>query len=157
MKSRRLIGVNTLPGLDVARGLVPGVSVIHKFGGNPAVGTSYVPLSIGGIYRTPQAASATALRIKSGGNANDDKDGSGAREITLIGLDENWNEVSEAVETNSAAASTATSTTFTRLYRAYVSASGTYASQSAGSHSANIVIEDSGGTEDWATISATGF
>jgi hypothetical protein len=44
-----------------------------------------------------------------------------------------------------------------RLYRAYVATSGTYATSSAGSHSADIVIENSGGGTDWATITSTDF
>jgi hypothetical protein len=42
------------------------------------------------------------------------------------------------------------------LFKAYVSKSGTYATSAAGSHSADIDIETTGGTL-WATIDATGF
>jgi len=136
----------------VAAGFIPGYSLVHKFGRNLAVGTSFVPVSIGGIYRTKQVGAATTLRIKSGGNANDTAAGSGAQEVTLIGINAAGNEVSEAVATAGASASSATTNSFIRLYRAYVSASGTYATASAGSHSADITIEDGGGTEDWATI-----
>ena len=147
----------TFPWLDISRGLTTGLTDTKKFGRNTAVGTSFVPICLGGIYQTPQAASATTLRIKAGGNANDTAAGSGAREITLIGLDENWNEVSETIATAGASASSATTATFTRLYRAYVSQSGTYATASAGSHSADIVIENGAGGTDWATITSTGF
>ena len=134
-----------------------GYSVVHKFGDNPSVGTSFAPVTIGGVYQTPQVGSATTLRVKAGGNANDTAAGSGAREITLIGLDETGEEVAETLATAGASASAATSTTFIRLYRAYVSKSGTYATQSAGSHSAAITIENGSGGTDWATISATDF
>lgn len=143
--------------LDVARGLATGISSIKKFGRNNSVGTSYVPISLGGVYRTPQSGSATTLRIKAGGNANDTAAGSGAREVTIVGTDENFNEVSEAVATAGVSASASTTTTFTRVYRAFVSSSGTYATASAGSHSGDIVIEDSAGTQDWATIDSTNF
>ena len=146
----------SLSGLDLSRGLVSGAEVIHKFG-KADVGTSFVPVAIGGVYNTPQAASATTLRIKSGGNANDTAAGSGAREITLIGLDENFEKVTETVATAGASASSATTATFTRLYRAFVSGSGTYATASAGSHSGDIVIENGAGGTDWATISSSGF
>jgi hypothetical protein len=116
-----------------------------------------VPVANGGVYQTPQAASATTLRIKSGGNANDTAAGSGAREITLQGLDENFEVVTETLATAGASASSATSATFTRLYRAYVSGSGTYGSAAAGSHSDDIVIENGAGGTDWATIDATDF
>jgi hypothetical protein len=146
----------SFPALDIGRGLWSGLSAVHKFG-RGSVGTSFVPISIGNNYQTPQSGSATALRIASGGNGNDTAAGSGAREVTLIGLDENFNEAMETVATAGASASSATATTFTRLYRAYVSASGTYATAVVGSHSGDIVIENSGGGTTWATISATDF
>lgn len=143
--------------LDVSRGLSGGVTSVKKFGRNSAVGTTYVPVALGGIYRTPQSTSATALRIKAGGNANDTAAGSGARQITLIGTDENFNEVTETLATAGASASSATTTTFTRLYRFFVSQSGTYATASAGSHVGDIVVEDSAGTQDWGTIDSANF
>lgn len=143
--------------LDVARSNATGLDSIKKFGRNPSVGTSYEPVAFGGIYRTPQSGSATTLRVKAGGNANDTAAGTGAREVTIIGLDENFEEVTEAIATAGASASAATTTTFTRVYRAYVSSSGTYATSAAGSHAGNIVIEDSAGTQDWLTIDSTNF
>lgn len=141
--------------LRIARGLLDNSIVVHKFG-RADVGTSYVPIAIGGIYRTPQVSGATALRVKAG-NTNDTAAGSGAQEITLQGIDETGSKISVKVATNGTSAGTATTETFIRLYRAFVSRSGTYASQSAGSHAAAIVIENSAGTEDWLTIDATSF
>lgn len=143
--------------LDVGRSLFSGITEIKKFGRNSSVGTSFAPIAVGGVYQTPQSGSATTLRVKSGGNANDDAAGSGAREITLVGLDEGFNDATETLATAGASASSATSTTFTRLHRAFVSSSGSYATASAGSHSANIVIENSSGGTDWVTIDATDF
>lgn len=141
----------------VTAGDISGVSIVHKFGRNAAVGTTFVPVAFGGVYQTPQYGSATTLRIAAGGNANDTAAGTGAREITLQGLDENGNLVSEAVATAGASASSATTTTFSRLFRFYVSASGTYATASAGSHAGSIVVENGAGGTTWGTISATGF
>lgn len=132
-------------------------SVVHKFGANLAVSTSYVPVTIGGVYQTPQPASATQLRVKAGGNAADTAGGNGAREITLQGLNASGELIEEAIATAGASASGNTTNSFMRLFRAYVSASGTYATQSAGSHSDAITIENSGGGTDWLTIDATGF
>ena len=143
--------------LDIARGLQTGHTVIKKFGRATAVGTSFVPVCRLNTYNTPLAASATTLRIKAGGDANDTAAGSGAREVTLVGLDESWNEVSEAVATAGASASSATTTTFTRLYRAYVSSSGTYATSAAGSHAATITIENGAGGTDWTEIDGDDF
>ena len=148
---------STFPWLDAARGLTIGQKTVAKFGRNESVGTSFEPVALGGVYQTPQAASATTLRIKSGGDSNDTAAGSGARQVTLEGLDENFEEVSETVATNGASASSATTATFTRLYRVYVSESGTYATLAAGSHVGDIVIENGSGGTDWATISATDF
>lgn len=142
---------------EVDKGNVAGHSMVHKFGRNAAVSTTPVPVSIGGIFRTPQVGSATTLRLKAGGDANDTAAGSGAREVTLIGVNAAGAEVSEAVATAGASASSATTEAFIRLTRAYVSASGTYATESAGSHAAGITVEDSGGTQDWATISVDDF
>jgi len=141
-----------LAGVDIVAGRVAGTSVVHKFGQNVAVGTTLVPIALGGVYPMMQVAGAVTLRVKAGGNANDTAAGTGAREVTLIGLDETGAEVSETVATAGASASSATSATFTRLYRAYVSAAGAYPTTAVSSHDADIVIEDSGGAGDWATL-----
>jgi hypothetical protein len=117
----------------LAEGLVPGWSVVHKFGA-ANVGTTYTPVCEGGFYRTPQVASAT-----------------------LQGLDATGAEITETLATNGASASSATTNSFLRLHRFWVSSSGTYATQSTGSHVGDIVIEDSAGTQDWATIVSTDF
>ncbi len=130
--------------------------VIHKFGANEAVGTTFAPIAIGGIYRTPQPSGATTLRVKAG-NANDTAAGSGAREVTLQGVNASGTEITEAVPTNGIAAGAASTNSFLRLFRAFISKSGTYGTQSAGSHTAAVVIENGAGTEDWLTINATGY
>lgn len=130
--------------------------IIHKFGHNAAVGTSYVPISEGGIYRTPQVGSATTLRVKAG-NAADTVDGVGARQVCLQGLDETGTTVTEYLDTAGESASSNTTATFIRLFRAFVSESGTYATQSTSSHVADIVIENSAGTEDWASLKLNNF
>ncbi|GAG84533.1 unnamed protein product, partial [marine sediment metagenome] len=94
--------------------------------------------------------SAVAMRVKAGGNAADDTAGNGAREVTIQGIDSNFAELSEAVATAGASASAATSATFWRVHRAWVSASGTYTA----ANTANIVIEDSGSGADFLTITA---
>ena len=143
-------------GIDIARGSVRGFSSVHKFGA-ATVGTSFVPVARGSVWQTPQVAGATTLRIKASGDANDTAAGTGAREVCLQGLDETGALVEECVATAGASASSATTTTFIRLFRAWVSESGTYASQSAPSHADDIVIENGAGGTDWATLSATGF
>jgi hypothetical protein len=149
---------NYLPSsLQIANGENRRVSsLIHKFGKNTAVGTTFVPVSLGGDYLTPQVGSATTLRIAAG-NTNDTAAGTGAREVTLEGLDANGDFVTEALATAGITASSTTTATFIRLFRAYVSASGTYGTASAGSHAADIVIENGAGGTTWATIDATDY
>lgn len=142
--------------LEVQKGNVPGHSIIHKFGRNIAVPTTFVTIALGGVYNTPQVGSATTLRVKAG-NTNDTAAGSGAREITVIGLDETATEVTEVLATAGTSASTATTATFIRLFRAYVSKSGTYATSAAGSHAADVVIENGAGGTDWATIAVADY
>lgn len=130
-----------------------GSRIIHKFGHNPSVGTSWVPISQLGVYRTPQVSGATTLRIKAGGNANDTAGGSGAQSVILRGLDANGIEIHEELATNGTLASASTSKSFLRLFRVYVSSSGTYASfATPNSHVGNITIENTAGTQDWAMI-----
>lgn len=142
-------------GLDIARGIVTGGRVIRQFGRNVSVGNTFVPIARGGAYRTPQVGSETALRVKSGGNANDTAAGTGAREITLIGLDANGDLIEDTIATNGTSAGPASSKQFLRLFDCFVSKSGTYATQTAQSHAATIVIENAAGGTDWATIQDT--
>lgn len=140
---------------EASAGTIYGLSVVHKFG-RATVGTTFTPVALGGIYRTPQVGAATTLRVKAG-NANDDAAGTGARSVTLIGLDATGAEATEEIPTAGISAGASSSTSFIRLYRAYVSKSGTYATQAAGSHAADIFIENSAGTEDWAKIELNSF
>ena len=66
----------TFPWMDISRGLTSGITSIHKFGRNPATGTTFSPVCMGGNYQIPQSGSATALRIAAG-NANDTAAGTG--------------------------------------------------------------------------------
>jgi hypothetical protein len=106
-----------------------------------------------GIYRTPTVSGAVPLRIKAGGNAADTANGAGARAVMLTGIDATGELISETIATAGASASLPTSRTFMRLLEAIVTASGTYATQSARSHVGTITIENAAGTEDWAQIS----
>lgn len=142
---------------EVSAGNVAKHSIVRIFGRNNAVGTSFVPITLGGVYQMPQVAGATTLRIKAGGNANDTAAGTGAREITVNVLDETGVAITETIATAGASASSATTVTAIRLLDAFVSKSGTYPNATAGSHAADIVIENGAGGTDWATITNTDF
>jgi hypothetical protein len=141
--------------IEVAKGNVSGASLVNKFGANLALSSSYVPISIGGIYQVPQPIYATALRVRAG-NVNDTAAGSGAQEITIEGLDATGALQTESVATAGTSASANFAGTWIRVFRAYVSASGTYADASNGSHAADIVIENTVGAA-WLTIDSTNF
>jgi hypothetical protein len=149
---------NSLPwSHHLAIGNMNQAHVHHQFGRHVLVGTTYTPVSDTGLYRTPQPAAATALRIKAGGNTADTANGAGARSVRLWGLNANGYEITEVIATNGVSASASTTQNFIRLYLAEVYETGTYGTQSAGSHIANITIENAAGTEDWAQIQLNGF
>lgn len=143
--------------LDISRGIANGVRVVHCFGRNTAIGSTFTPVTRSGFYRTPQVAGATALRIKAGGNANDTANGSGARSVTMVGIDATGALISDTVATAGASASAPTTKTFIRLLDAFVASSGTYATQASPSHVGNIFIENAAGGQDWALISDGSF
>ena len=131
--------------------------VVHKFGRNFAVGTTFVPVTIGGVYRMPQVAAATKLRIKAG-NTNDTVAGSGARTVLIQGTLIDGSEATEILSTAGIAASADSTNDYIRLYRAYVVESGTYGDGlTSKSHADDIVIENAAGTADWMTIDSTDF
>lgn len=136
---------------EVKQGNIAEYSLMHKFGRNSDIpNNSWALISpsnpISGIF----PSSPTSVRIKAGGNAADTGSGIGAREITIIGIDENLLEVSKTIITSGVNASSATTTSFWRLYRAYVSQVGTYGETNVG----DIVIEDSSGNNEMLVISA---
>jgi hypothetical protein len=138
----------------VVEGAITDKTMNHKFG-RAVLSTSFGPVCFGGDLQMPQPAAATALRIKAGGDANDAAAGTGAREVTLQGVDASGDHISEAVATAGASASSPTSASFIRLYRFYVSSAGAYAAATGGGHVGDIVIENSAGGTDWGTIDST--
>ncbi len=146
----------THSGMLLASGELQNLSTLFKFGHHDALTSSFAPIATSGIYRTPAPSNATTLRIKAGGDAADTALGASAQEITLQGLDENGLAVTETLATAGASASASTTSTFMRLYRAWVSKTGTYQTSMVGSgQAATITIEKSAGSEDWALILAT--
>lgn len=136
--------------LEVAKGNIPGHSIVHKFGAG-SVSTSLLPVAQSAVYQTPTTAQALEFVSTS---ANDTAAGTGAREITVIGLDSNWNEVSQTVTTNGTTP-VSLGTNLIRLHRWYVSSSGTYATASAGSHAGTLTIRAAGAGATWSTIPIT--
>ena len=129
-------------------------SIVHKFGKNDTVGTSFVPICLGGVYQMPQVANATKLRVKAG-NVNDAAAGSGAQKVYIIGLDTTGAQVSEELVTAGTSAGADSTNTYVRLFRAWVSESGSYPTSVANTtHAATIVIENAAGGTNWLIINA---
>jgi len=133
--------------IEVQKGKIAGHSMVHKFGRNDAVPNgSWAFVTLLGHTAWPLSA-ATTVRVKAG-NAADTAAGNGAREITVQGIDDSFNEVSEAVATAGESASAATTASFWRIHRAWVSAAGVYGA----GNTAAVVIENSGGGTDLIQI-----
>lgn len=124
--------------LEVSLGNIPGHSITHKFGRNDSILNNIwdlvSPTGLSGAF----PASGCLVRIKAGGNGADTIDGAGAREVTIIGIDTNLNEISETIVTAGVIASAYTTASFWRVYRAYVSSVGTYT----GNNIADITLEN---------------
>ena len=144
--------------IEVSKGNIPGHSIVNKFGRNGVVGTSLTFISISGQYQTPLAS--TTLEILSG-SANDTAAGTGARKVKVVGLDATWNEVEVEVTMNGTTP-VALGTQFLRVYRMFVSESGSYAAVTTPSHLGQITLRTSGAGATWCIIdtiegTATGF
>lgn len=140
------------PRLDKSNGRHANRTTIEKFGFNPdvAASTEEDVWAAGGTYNWLTAADT--VRIASGGNVNDTAAGTGARSITIVGLDSNWDEATETIATAGGSASSATSTSFIRVFRAFVATSGTYN----GANTGDVTIETSGGTTVAFIVAARG-
>ena len=142
--------------VEVAKGKVPGHSLVHKFGHAGAIGTSLVPIALGNIYPTPSAA--VSLEFISSAAA-DALASTGMHELTIVGLDANWEEQTVVVAAHATTGLTAVAITGTwmRMYRAYVSSSGTYATASGASHAGTITIRIAGAGATYGIIETTDF
>jgi hypothetical protein len=111
---------------QIALGIIDGYESFRKFGVNPVVNGTGTPedvSEVGGLVTWPTTAAVASV---SSSEAADDGDpaGTGARTVTVSGLDENYLEVSESVTMNGTSAVTTTQT-FLRVNRAYVVGVGT--------------------------------
>lgn len=107
--------------LQVARGQITGHKALFKFGSNPVVDAALETVwSQGGIYAYPSAA--TVMKVSSSSN-NDTALGTGARTVTVAGLDANYNELSEVITLNGQT-EVLTTNSFIRVFRAFVNTAG---------------------------------
>ena len=112
------VGHLTEQNINIARGLIRGASVIHKFGRNPNVGGAPETIWMnGGTYTYLTSASTVYV---SGADAQDGAAGTGARTVTVQGLDANYNEIEETLTVDGAVSTQS----FLRVYRAFVASAG---------------------------------
>lgn len=107
---------------NVALGRVPGYSAINKFGHNPTATAGDDVWSGGGDYvYFPTAAVAVDIVSTS---TDDDTGGTGAIQVEVQGLGEDWLLQTETITLNGTGVVQMTKT-FVRLFRAYVTEAGT--------------------------------
>ena len=137
--------------LEAAQGNVPGVTLVSKFGANPDVEDTQTEdiWFIGGEVNYLTAAETLTVS-----SSIDEDDGiesgglTGARVVHIVGLDAEFNELSEDV-TMHGVADVTTSGSYLRVTRAYVEEVG-----SLNINEGNIAIEESGTETDMAYIQA---
>jgi hypothetical protein len=107
--------------LQVARGQITGHKTLFKFGNNSDINGSLETIwSRGGVYVYP--TSAIQMKVSSS-SANDAALGTGARTVSVQGLDQSYNEVAETV-TLTGQTEVLTTNTFIRVFRAFVITAG---------------------------------
>ena len=97
--------------VEIARGNVPGVSTMNKFGENPNIDLDSDPEDVwdyGGLYIFSTGADIDSI---SSSNDNDTQD------MLIIGLDENWEKVNQTI-TMTGQTRKALDTPLIRVYRA---------------------------------------
>lgn len=131
----------------VAKGDIPGHSLVHQFGSG-VLTTTISPITYGNHFRTPKAL--TSLEVISDRD-EDFEDGLGAQQVTVVGIGSGWTEVTQTVTMNGQVAA-ALGTDLYRINKWYVSRSGSYADEQTGSHFGELTIRESGGGEIWSVI-----
>ena len=134
--------------IEVAKGNIPDHYLVKKFGAHTGLSTNYEPITETGRYQTPNIL--TSLEIVSS-SVNDAPAGSGALTVTVSGLGPGWVEINEDVVMNGTTPVTLVNQYY-RVYRMRVKDSGTYASDTSGSHDSTISLSGVIGAEPWALI-----
>lgn len=134
--------------LRVTRGQITEYSAFHVFGTNEAVTTTFVPVARSGVYQTP--TSAASLEVVST-SANDTSAGTGARTVTIYGLDSSWALQQETVSMNGTTAVSLVNT-YIRVFKMEVTTSGTYGLATGSSHAGTITLQGAGAGVTWLTM-----
>lgn len=108
---------------SVAKGDIPGYSIIHKFGRNSDVDTGSRDIiwdGGGSSYNWPTSACVLSLQSTS---ASDSSGSSGAQTVKLFGLDSNFDEIDEVV-TLDGTSGVNSACNYSRIYRMTITAAG---------------------------------
>ena len=130
--------------LQVAKGQVVGASSVNKFGANLDVNTTEETIWANGGSITWPALAFTAYIVSS--DAADASAGTGARTVTVSGLDADYKVKTASVTLNGTSA-VAISGTWLRINRAFVTSSGT-----GGGAAGTITMQDVGATVVYANL-----
>lgn len=113
--------IDSFTGIQLAKGLIYKHRSEYKFGYNGEVGeTEETIWDAGGLYAYPPSASVMTV---SSSSTDDAAAGTGARTITISGLNANFVDISETVTLNGQTA-VSTTNSYLRVYRARVIATG---------------------------------
>ena len=133
---REVMAVQEPYTLQVSKGQVAGATPLYKFARNPDINSTEETIwEHGGNYVFPTSA---AVRYVSSSDANDTNGGTGANKIRVFGLDANYALIEEEVEL-AGQTQVATSLSYLRIYRAYVTLAG-----SGGTAAGTVYVADSG-------------
>lgn len=135
--------------LQVNLGLVPGVSVVHKYGRDSAMTNTIGMVRPGGGILNWVTSSSTLLVASSSSLDGPGQDG--ARTVEIQGLDANFDELVETVTLNGTNF-VETSGSFIRTNRAFVTSVGAYGQDLSGSNVGEIVIRHSASFEEMSRI-----
>ena len=108
--------------IDIAKGNIGGTSVVHKYGRNTVLASSMLPVWDGGATDLTLPSTEAVMTCVSTSD-EDAAGGDGASKITLQGLDDDYNLVSQEL-TLTGTTPLNTTVKFMRLYRMFVSGLG---------------------------------
>jgi hypothetical protein len=109
--------------LEVAKGNVPGHSAVNKFGHNPSAVAGDDIWGGGGRY-VFYPSSGVLVDVVSTVDSDNGATATGALTLIVQGLDENWDRVEELVTLDGTTPVTTMTTTFIRVFRAFVQIAG---------------------------------
>jgi len=141
--------VNSFPYLyGISEGAITGHNALLKFGTRTTLAANtQSTIWEGNTALYQYLTTAQQLKVSSS-SANDTALGTGARIITIFGLDANWNEISEDIIMNGVSIVT-TVNSYLRIYRAFVTTCGT-----SYSNEGKITIRNNANTVEQCVITA---